>query len=298
MVIPTRYRPYVEAFFHQETQTFSYVVYEGEGGAAAIIDSVLDYDAASARTSTTSADTLLTFIREHALHVEWILETHAHADHVSAGAYLKQSLGMLPRLAIGRGITQVQSRFKTFYGYGEEFAVNGQPFDHLFQDADEFLIGKMQARVMATPGHTDDSLTYVVGDAAFIGDTLFAPDTGTARCDFPGGNAARLYSSIQKILSLPIETRIFLCHDYPSDGRMPEAETTIAAQIKNNIHIGREASEAEFVTLRNARDAGLPHPRLMLPSLQINLRAGHLPAPDENGIAYLRLPLNQLEKKA
>ena len=288
-------QPRVEAFFHKDTNTFSYVVHEGEGGSAAIVDPVLDYEAASARTSTVSADLLLAFVREQRLTVEWILETHAHADHLSAGGYLHDALGA--PLAIGRGIVQVQARFKVLFGLGDEFVADGRQFDRLFADGDTFRIGRLEGRVVATPGHTEDSLTYRIGDAAFIGDTLFAPDNGTARCDFPGGDAVRLYGSIQKILSLPAETRIFLCHDYPPAGREPTAETSIAAQVQNNVHIGHEATQARFVSLRNARDAGLATPRLLLPSLQVNIRGGRLPPADGNGIAYLKLPLDQLGGK-
>lgn len=287
--------PQVETFFHKDTNTFSYVVHEGEGGSAAIIDPVLDYEAASARTSTASADLVLAFVRKQRLTVEWILETHAHADHLSAGGYLHDVLGA--PLAIGRGITQVQARFKTLFGLGEEFIADGRQFDRLFVDGDTFRVGKLEARVIATPGHTEDSLTYLIGDAAFVGDTVFAPDNGTARCDFPGGDAARLYGSIQKILSLPAETRIFLCHDYPPAGREPMAETSIVAQVQNNVHIGNGATQAQFVSLRNTRDAGLAAPRLLLPSLQVNIRGGRLPLSDANGIAYLKLPLNQLGAK-
>lgn len=289
-------RPKVEAFFHKDTNTFSYVVHEGEGGSAAIIDPVLDYEAASARTSTVFADLLLSFVHKQRLTVEWILETHAHADHLSAGGYLHDVLGA--PLAIGHGITRIQERFKTLFGLGEEFIADGRQFDRLFVEGDTFRIGKLEARVIPTPGHTEDSLTYVIGDAAFVGDTLFAPDNGTARCDFPGGDAGRLYGSIQKILSLPADTRIFLCHDYPPAGREPMAETSIAAQMQNNVHIGNGATQAQFVSLRNSRDAGLSAPRLLLPSLQINIRGGRLPSADANGIAYLKLPLNQLGGKS
>jgi glyoxylase-like metal-dependent hydrolase (beta-lactamase superfamily II) len=286
----------VEAFFHQDTGTFTYVVYEGDGAAAAIIDPVLDYDAASAQTATASADAVLAFVREHGLGVEWILEPHAHADHLSAGGYLRDTIGA--KLAIGRGIVSVQARFKALFGLGDEFVADGRQFDRLFEDGDAFRIGRLEARVLATPGHTDDSLTYVIGDAAFVGDTVFAPAIGTARCDFPGGDARRLYGSIQKILALPAATRLLLCHDYPPAGRGPIAESSIAAQAQDNIHIGHGATEDAFVAMRTARDAGLPVPRLILPALQVNIRGGRLPQDDANGIAYLKLPLNQLGRRA
>jgi glyoxylase-like metal-dependent hydrolase (beta-lactamase superfamily II) len=229
--------PSVEAFFHKDTSTFTYVVYERDGAAAAIVDPVLDFDAASAHTATASADAVLMFVRDHGLHVAWILEMHAHADHLSAGGYLRDTLGA--ELAIGRGIVQIQERFKSLFDLGEEFVADGSQFDRLFDDDDTFRIGRLEAGVLATPGHTDDSLTYVIGDAAFVGDTVFAPDIGTARCDFPDGDAARLYGSIQKILAFPAGTRLFLCHDYPPAGRELTAESSIAAQAQDNIHRSR-----------------------------------------------------------
>lgn len=283
--------PRVESFYDQATSTFSHVVYDRDGGHAAIVDPVMDYDAASARTSFGSAQRLLDFVRERGLNVDWILETHAHADHLSAAAWLRGQTGAT--VAIGRGITAVQSRFRDVFNLGEGFAVDGSQFDHLFADGDSFAIGALSGRVIATPGHTDDSLTYVVGDAAFVGDTVFAPDTGTARADFPGGDAARLYRSIRHLFELPGDTRVFLCHDYAPDGREPCAETSIAAQRERNVHLAGDVGEAAFVRLRNERDAGLAAPRLILPSLQVNIRAGELPPPDANGVRYLRLPLNQ-----
>ncbi|MEO8743595.1 MAG: MBL fold metallo-hydrolase, partial [Lysobacteraceae bacterium] len=247
-------------------------------------------------TTTFSADAVLAFVREHSLRVEWILETHAHADHLSAGGYLRDLLGA--KLAIGRGIVDVQQTFKKLFDLGDEFVADGRQFDRLFDDGDVFAIGDIEARVLATPGHTGDSLTYVIGDAAFVGDTVFAPDVGTARCDFPGGDAARLYASIRKILALPQDTRLFLCHDYPPAGREVTAETSIAAQSAHNVHVGGDKDEKTFVAMRNARDAGLPVPRLLLPALQVNIRGGSMPQADANGIAYLRLPLNQLGRKA
>lgn len=288
-------KPLVAPFFHADTSTFTYVVYDQEGGAAAIIDPVLDYEPASARTSTRSADAVLDFVHAHDLSVVWILETHAHADHLTAAAYLKSKTGA--KVAIGRGITQVQERFKALFDLEAEFATDGSQFDRLFDDGDEFEIGKLSARVMATPGHTDDSLTYVVGDAAFVGDTVFAPETGTARTDFPGGDPAKLHRSIQSLFALPDDTRMFLCHDYPPTGGEAIAQTSLTDQRSHNVHVGHKAQEADFVKMRNARDATLPVPRLILPALQVNIRAGALPPPDANGIRYLRLPIDQLEAK-
>lgn len=284
--------PGVESFFHADTSTFTHVVHAGPGSAAAIIDPVLDYDAAAARVGTGPADRVLAFIREHDLQVEWILETHAHADHLSAGAYLHDALGA--PLAIGRGIVDVQAHFKTLFGLGEEFVADGSQFDRLLRDGDTVSIGKFELRVLETPGHTSDSLTFVVGDAAFIGDTMFSPEGGTARTDFPGGDAARLYQSIRRILGLAPETRLFLCHDYAREGHAPVRQSSVAAQAKANIHVGGDATEAGFVTLRHARDRTLPPPRLILPALQVNIRGGRLPSPDANGISYLRLPIDQL----
>ncbi len=285
-------RPLVEAFFDRETGTFSYVVYDAVRGAAAIIDPVLDYEPNGARISTGSADALLAFVRERELTVEWILETHAHADHLSAAGYLADVLQA--RIAIGRGIVQVQQRFKAMFGLGDEFIADGRQFDRLFVDGDSFSIGSLPVRVIATPGHTDDSLTYVIGDAAFIGDTVFAADTGTARTDFPGGDAHCLFASIQKILALPASTRIFLCHDYPGSRREAQPQTSIAEQKENNVHLKDGTGEAAFVALRHQRDATLPVPRLILPALQVNIRGGRLPEPDANGVRYFRLPLDQM----
>ncbi|MBJ6978388.1 MBL fold metallo-hydrolase [Luteimonas sp. MC1895] len=286
--------PQVESFYDQATSTFSHVAYDRDGGRAAIVDPVLDYDAATARTSLDSAQRLLEFVRAHQLDVEWILETHAHADHLSAAAWLRAETGA--RVAIGRGITGVQARFKAVFGLEDAFAVDGRQFDRLFADGDTFSIGELPARVIATPGHTDDSLTYVIGDAAFVGDTVFAPDTGTARADFPGGDAATLYRSIRRLFELPDDTRVFLCHDYPPDGRDARAETSIAAQRERNVHLAGDVGEAAFVRMRNERDAGLAAPKLILPSLQVNIRGGDLPPPDADGVRYLRLPLNRIGK--
>lgn len=283
--------PQVESFFDPATFTFTYVVYDRAGGSAAIIDPVLDFDAASARTATHSAGRVLQFVHAQQLKVAWILETHAHADHLTAAAYVKAKTGA--KVAIGHGITEVQARFKTLFNLEPGFATDGSQFDHLFSDGDIFAIGDLKARVLATPGHTGDSLTYVVGDAAFIGDTLFAPDIGTARVDFPGGDARRLYHSIQTLFGLPEDTRIFLCHDYPPATREARADSSLPEQRAHNIHVGGGTDEDAFVKMRLARDAALAVPKLILPALQVNIRAGALPPPEANGIRYLRLPLDQ-----
>lgn len=284
--------PQVESFYDTATSTFSHVVYERDGGRAAIVDPVMDYDPAAASTSFDFAQHLLDFVGAHDLQVEWILETHAHADHLSAASWLRDRTGA--KIAIGRGITGVQARFRDVFGLEPEFAVDGSQFDRLFDDGDTFAIGDLPVRVLATPGHTSDSLTYVIGDAAFIGDTMFAPDTGTARADFPGGDAATLYRSIRRLFELPGDTRVFLCHDYPPGGRDPRADTTIAAQRDRNVHLAGNVGEDAFVRMRNERDAGLAVPRLILPSLQVNIRAGELPPPEAGGKRFLRLPLNHI----
>jgi len=282
--------PDVESFLHKDTGTWTHVVHDGD--AAAIIDPVLDYDAASARTSTASADAVLAFVRQRALRVEWILETHAHADHLSAAGHLHDTTGA--PVAIGRGITDVQAHFKQVFGLDEDFVADGRQFDRLLDDGDELAVGSLRARAIATPGHTRDGLTYVVGDAAFIGDTLFAPDLGTARCDFPGGDATQLYASIRRILALPETTRLFLCHDYPPASREPLVATTVACEAKENVQVGGGVGEADFVAKRRARDATLPVPRLLLPALQVNIRGGRLPPADADGRRYLRLPLDRI----
>ncbi len=287
--------PQVKTFHDPVTSTFTHVVYDSVGGHAAIVDPVLDYDAASARTSTTSADEVLAFVRAQSLTVEWILETHAHADHLTAASYLKHETGA--RVAIGKGITGVQARFKTLFGLGADFEANGSQFDRLLSEGEQIQVGALTVDVIATPGHTDDSLTYVIGDAAFVGDTVFGPAAGTARADFPGGDASTLYQSIQRLLGLPENTRLFLCHDYPQAGEAPRAESSPSEQRSKNIHIGGGTDQSTFVALRNTRDATLPSPRLILPALQVNIRAGELPQPDANGIRYLRLPVNQIGSK-
>ncbi len=283
--------PRVKAFFDENTFTVSYVVSEPEGGRAAIIDSVLDFDPKSARSSTRSADAIIAYVRAQSLSVDWILETHLHADHMTAAPHLKQQLG--GRSGIGARITEVQKTFKALFNLGADFAADGSDFDHLFADGETFRIGALEARVLATPGHTPACVTYLIGDAAFVGDTIFMPDYGSARTDFPGGDAATLYGSIRKLFDLPPETRMFLCHDYKAPGRDHFAwETTVAAQRESNIHLHDGIDEAAFVELREARDKKLQMPALILPSVQVNLRAGRFPAPEDNGIAYLKIPLN------
>lgn len=284
--------PCVQSFHDPATFTFSYVVYDQDGGHAAIIDPVLDFDAVAARTTTASADRLLAFVRDHQLSVDWILETHAHADHLTAAAYLKAATGA--KVAIGRGICRVQVHFKAVFGLEADFPVDGSQFDQLFDDGDVFNIGALSVRVMATPGHTDESLTYLIGDAAFVGDTVFAPETGTARADFPGGDARTLYQSIQRLLELPPATRLYLCHDYPPPERAAHALTSVDAQRSQNVHLANGTVEDDYVAMRSARDATLSVPKLLYAALQVNIRAGELPPPDANGVRYLRFPLNQI----
>ncbi len=285
--------PHVRAFFDNATNTVSYVVREPEGRACAIIDSVLDYDQASGRTDTSSADEVIAWVKTEKLQVAWILESHVHADHLSAAPYLQEHLG--GKIGIGANITVVQDTFGKVFNEGTEFQRDGSQFDALFKEGDSFHIGQMRADVLHTPGHTPACLTYVIGDAAFVGDTLFMPDFGTARCDFPGGSAEDLYASIQKILALPDETRVFVGHDYKAPGRVEFAwETTVGEQKALNVHIGAGRPMEEFVAMRNERDAGLGMPRLILPSLQTNMRAGQLPPPEDNGQSYFKVPINRL----
>ncbi len=285
--------PHVRAFFDNATNTVSYVVREPEGRACAIIDSVLDYDQASGRTDTSSADEVIAWVKAEKLQVAWILESHVHADHLSAAPYLQEHLG--GKIGIGANITVVQDTFGKVFNEGTEFQRDGSQFDALFKEGDSFHIGQMRADVLHTPGHTPACLTYVIGDAAFVGDTLFMPDFGTARCDFPGGSAEDLYASIQKILALPDETRVFVGHDYKAPGRDKFAwETTVGEQRALNVHIGAGRPMDEFVAMRNERDAGLGMPRLILPSLQTNMRAGQLPPPEDNGQSYFKVPINRL----
>ena len=285
--------PIVKAFFDPQTFTVSYVIQEPEGQACAIIDSVLDFDHASGRTDTASADQIVDHVRSQGLRVDWILESHVHADHLSAAPYLQQQLG--GKIGIGENIVTVQDTFGKVFNEGTEFQRDGSQFDALFGEGASFHIGQLRGDVLHTPGHTPACMTYVIGDAAFVGDTLFMPDFGTARCDFPGGSSADLYASIQKILSLPNETRIFVGHDYKAPGRDEYAwETTVGEQKALNIHIGQGRSIEEFVEMRDTRDATLSMPRLILPSLQVNMRAGQMPPADDNGDVFMKIPVNKL----
>ena len=285
--------PTVQTFFDEATFTATHLVIDPATKHAAIVDSVLDYDPKSGRTSTASADEVIALVKAEGLTIEWLLETHAHADHLSAAPYLKQRLG--GKIAIGEHIRTVQETFGKVFNAGPEFATDGRQFDHLFKDGETFHVGELKGRVLHTPGHTPACVTYVIGDAAFVGDTLFMPDYGTARCDFPGGDAATLYRSIRKVLDLPPATRVFLCHDYKAPGRDNYVwQTTVAAERAGNIHVRDDIAEEEFVTMRRARDATLAMPVLILPSVQVNMRAGQLPPPEDNGVRYLKIPLNAL----
>ncbi|MFM8757076.1 MAG: MBL fold metallo-hydrolase [Limnohabitans sp.] len=285
-------KPQVHGIFDPATWTVTYVVHQGPGSAAAVIDSVLDYDPKSGRTRTTSADKVVDYVQAHELKVQWILETHAHADHLSAAPYLKQKLG--GQIGIGDQITRVQRVFKGIFNLEPEFRMDGSQFDALLKDGQQFHIGELTAHVMAVPGHTLACVAYQVGDAVFVGDTLFMPDVGTARCDFPGGDARMLYASVHKLLSLPPETRLFMCHDYPPNNRPVAFETTVAEQRAKNIHVNDGISEAQFVEMRTKRDATLEMPVLILPAVQINIRAGVLPPEESNGTAYVKIPINAL----
>lgn len=281
----------VRAFFDEATFTVSYVVHDPATKRAAIIDSVLDYDPASGRTSFQSADAILAYVQQENLTVDWLLETHAHADHLSAAPYLQAKLG--GKLAIGAEIVTVQTIFGKLFNAGTEFARDGSDFDRLFKDGDQFQIGTLPAMALHVPGHTPADLAYVIGDAVFCGDTLFMPDYGTARADFPGGDARQLFRSIRRLLSLPAATRVFLCHDYKAPGRESYAwETSIGAERAANVHVHDGVTEDEFVAMREARDATLAMPRLIMPSVQVNMRGGHLPPPESNGIRYLKIPLD------
>lgn len=285
-------RPDVAAFHHAGTGTWSYVVSDPATRQAAIVDPVLDFDPASGRTATVAARQLLVHVATHALDVRWLLETHAHADHLSAAHWLKtHHLPGVP-IAIGAGIRDVHATFRPMLDLDPSSKDGGDAFDHLFAAGEGFRIGELEARVIPVPGHTSDSCAYLVGDALFAGDSLFMPDAGTARCDFPGGDAATLYRSIQRLFSLPDATRVFVCHDYGPGGRAPACETSIGAQKRDNIHVGANHDEASFVALREARDATLSMPALLWPSLQANLRAGALPAPAANGVRYLKIPVD------
>ena len=281
----------IRGFFAPGTFTVTYVVYDPATREASIVDSVLDFDPASGRTATTSADAVIEYVTSENLKVTWLLETHAHADHLSAAPYIQQRLG--GKIAIGEHIATVQGVFGKLFNAGTEFARDGSQFDALFADGDSFMLGTLPVTVLHVPGHTPACIAYVVGDAVFVGDTMFMPDYGTARADFPGGDARQLYRSLRRILALPAETRIFLCHDYLPDGRSGYVwETTVADERAGNVHAHDGISEDEFVAMREARDATLAMPRLILPSVQVNMRAGHMPPPDDNGVTYLKLPVN------
>ena len=285
--------PQVESFFDPVTNTVSYVVIDPQSRRCALVDSVLDYDAASGHTSYAGAQKLVDFVRAQNLTVDWLLETHVHADHLSAAPWLQEQVG--GKLAIGDHIRTVQDTFGKVFNAGTDFARDGSQFDHLFHDGDHYQVGELQARALHTPGHTPACMSHLIGDALFVGDTLFMPDYGTARCDFPGGDARTLYRSIRKLLALPDETRVFLCHDYLPEGRDRFCwQTTIGEQRRHNIHVHEGISEAQFVAMREERDATLGMPRLILPSVQVNMRAGHLPPPEDNGVRYMKIPLNRL----
>lgn len=285
-------KPEIVAFFDEPTNTISYIVKDPASNACAVIDSVMDIDYAAGRITFGGADRIVAHIRDKGWELEWLIETHVHADHLSAGPYIQKELG--GKLAIGENITVVQETFGKIFNEGTGFQRDGSQFDRLFNDGDSYRIGTMDVRVLHTPGHTPACMTHVVGDAAFVGDTLFMPDGGSARADFPGGDARTLYRSIQRILSLPGETRLFMCHDYGPNGRDIQWETTVAEEREHNIHIGKGTSEDEFVKMREARDAMLAVPKLIIPSLQVNMRAGQLPPADESGTTFLKVPVNIL----
>lgn len=282
----------IKHFFDPETSTNTYVVYESDGKPCVIIDPVLNYDPKSGRTSTKSADEVITFILAHQLQTTWILETHAHADHLTAAAYLQSQLG--GQLVIGDHITSVQTVFKGIFNLDEHFQADGTQFDRLLKEGESLAFGNLSLRALFVPGHTPACMAYEIGDAIFVGDTLFMPDVGTARCDFPGGDARALYHSIQRILSYPAQTKLYMCHDYPPNNRPVAYVTTVADEKANNIHVHDGISEEQFVQMRTARDETLEMPTLILPSIQVNIRAGHFPESDTNGTAYLRIPLNIL----
>ncbi|MCC5856345.1 MAG: MBL fold metallo-hydrolase [Idiomarina sp.] len=285
-------QPIVQSFLDPDSETFSYVVHCPETGVAAIIDPVLDFDYAAGKTQTTQAQRLLDYIDAQGLSLAWILETHAHADHLSAAPFLREMTGA--PIGIGEHIKDVQSVFKRLFNMDKEFLPNGAEFDRLFRDGEQFQIGQLTVTVMHTPGHTPADISYLVGDAVFVGDTLFMPDVGTARCDFPGGDSATLYQSIRKLLALPEHMKIYVCHDYPTPGREHKCQTTVAEQRASNKHVNQTVPQAEFVQLRNARDATLNMPRLIIPAIQVNIRAGQLPAAESNGTVYLKVPINLL----
>lgn len=284
-------KPQIQAFFDPATATVTYIVYEKDGADCAVIDSVLDYDPKSGRTSTASADKVVAFVQAHSLKAVWLLETHAHADHLSAAPYLREKLG--GRIGIGVDIRAVQNAFANVFNR-KPASMDGSEFDHLFQPDEVFAIGALRAKALHVPGHTPADMAYQVGDAVFVGDTMFMPDVGTARCDFPGGCASLLYQSVHKLLSLPDETRLFMCHDYPPNGREPRWEVTVGEQRAANIHIRDGVSEDDFVAMRTKRDATLAMPTLILPAIQVNINAGQLPEAEENGVRYLKIPINAI----
>lgn len=284
--------PRIQHFYDEPTGTLSYVVDDGQSGKAAVIDPVLGYAQQSGRTDTGAADRIVAYLEEHGLTPEWILETHAHADHLSAAQYLKSLVG--GRVAIGEGIRDVQAHFGPVFNLDQGFVPDGRQFDRLFASGETFGIGELECEVIATPGHTDDSVSYKIGDAVFVGDSMFMPDFGTARCDFPGGDPGRLYDSIQRLLSLPDETGLFMCHDYMPGGRELRWQCTVAEQRRDNIHVSAGVDKAAYTTMRNERDATLDLPTLIIPSIQVNIRGGHFPDADDNGTVYLRTPLDTL----
>jgi len=282
----------IEAFLDPASSTWSYVIYEGDGSACAIVDPVLDYDAAAGRTSTVQADRISAFVRTHQLQVQWLLETHAHADHLSAAPYLRQELG--GKIAIGQSISKVQNVFKSLFNLEPGFAVDGSQFDHLFAPDESFMIGNLKAKALHVPGHTPADMAYLIDSSLIlVGDTLFMPDVGTARCDFPGGDACQMFASIHKLLAFPASVNLYVCHDYPPEGRESWCMTTVGEQRKSNIHVHDGIDEAQFVAMRTQRDAGLGMPTLLLPAVQVNVRAGNLPPPEDNGVTYLKIPLNK-----
>ena len=283
----------IEAFLDPASSTYSYVIYEACGGACAIVDPVLDYQPASGKTSTVQAQRIIRFVRDHQLQVQWLLETHAHADHLSAAPYLRRELG--GKIAIGRAISQVQTVFKALFNLEPGFAVDGSQFDHLFAPDEVFAIGNLSARALHVPGHTPADMAYLIDDQLIlVGDTLFMPDVGTARCDFPGGDARQLYASMRKLLAFPGDTRLYVCHDYPPEGREAKCLTSVAEQRASNIHVHDGVDESAFVQMRTTRDAGLGMPTLLLPAIQVNVRAGNMPPAEDNGVVYLKIPINQL----
>ena len=283
----------IEAFLDPASSTYSYVVYEADGGQCAIVDPVLDYDGAAGRTCTAQADRIIAFVRAHDLQVQWLLETHAHADHLSAAPYLRRELG--GKIAIGESISKVQNVFKALFNLEPEFCVDGSQFDHLFAPNESFTIGNLKATALHVPGHTPADMAYLIdGEQILVGDTLFMPDVGTARCDFPGGNAHQLFNSIHKLLAFPASVKLYVCHDYPPEGRDAHCQTTVGEQRKSNIHVHDGIDEAAFVEMRTKRDAGLGMPTLLLPAIQVNVRAGNFPAAEDNGVVYLKIPINKL----